>query len=131
MSLLIGRLIIAWERQAASNAECYSYKRLFPSTSDDASDPTPDVCKLHLCSFFVTQGATFKELYINASYFVSRNYLRTSHDRSMRYRSRNGREALHIKQHKQYTYNVTSRSVRAKTDAVEKQYILHTLGVYL
>jgi hypothetical protein len=83
-------------KTAASNAECYSYKRLFPSSSDDASDPATDVCKLHLCSFFVLQGTTFKELYINASYLLSSNFLRTSHDRSVRYCSRKEREALHI-----------------------------------
>ena len=119
MYLLILRLIKAWERQAASNAQCYSYKGLFPSSSDDASDPAPDVCKLHLCSFFfVIQGTTFKGIYISASYFVSRNCLRNSHDRCMRYRPWNEREALHIKKDRQCTYNITWRRIRAAIDVV-------------
>jgi hypothetical protein len=115
MYLLLLRLVKAWERQAASNAVCYSYKGLFPSSSDDASDPAPDVCKLHLSAFFVIQGTTFKGIYISASYVVSRNCLRNSHDRSMRYRSWNERED------RQCACNITFRRVRAKIDAVEKQ----------
>jgi hypothetical protein len=121
MYLLIIRLIKAWERQAASNAECCSYKGVFPSSSDDASDPAPDVCKLHLCSFFIIQGTIFKGIYISASYFVSRHCLRNSHDRSMRYRSQDEREALHIKEDRQCAYNIILRRFLATTDAAEKQ----------
>jgi len=67
MYLLILGLIKAWERQAASNAQCYSYKGVLPSSGDDASDPAPHVCKLHLSSFFVMKGTTFNRIYISAS----------------------------------------------------------------
>jgi hypothetical protein len=119
MYLLILGLIKAWEIQAASNAECYSYKSVLPSSGDDASNPAPYVCKLHLCSFFVIQGTTFKGIYISASYGVSRTCLRNSHDCSVRYRSWDEREAIHIKQDRQCTYNKTLRRVRKVIHAVE------------
>jgi hypothetical protein len=38
---------------------------------------------------------------------------------------------MEVKQHRQFTYNATLRRVRATTVAVDKQYVLHILSVFV
>jgi hypothetical protein len=85
------------QRQAASDAPGYWRHRPFHFYSDVKSDWAPDVCKQKTSSILVIQSTNLQRTYLSASQFVSRNCLRTSHDRFIRYWSRDASEAFHIK----------------------------------